>query len=237
MGVRCTRPQLHLGIKQEGGKARALSLAVPQSALKGCAMKTITLWLSCWLVCLAPSGFVSVGHLTQAAFAAEGGAAAPDAAQKPEAQATPWPRRFVFPRLTLSAPEGAPLGHLFPQREWNPKAHRFTVVAVLASWNASSVPLAAWMSDLQDTLSSRNVRVVGAFSNDSDASVVRFLIRERPRFETGLASLAFLKELGNPKVPTVWVLNTFGEIVARKELPNEIERKRLSDQLMRWTEF
>lgn len=151
--------------------------------------------------------------------------------------ATPWPRRFPFPELILEAPEGGQAATPARKATWNPAASRFTVVAVLASWNGASAPLAAWLSDLNDVLEPRKVRVMGAFSNDTDASVVRFLARERPRFETGLAPFSFLKDLGNPKVPTVWVLNTYGEIVARKEIPNETEKKRLRDQLLRWTEF
>jgi len=161
--------------------------------------------------------------------------------QKPEAKAnapasaTPWPRRIFLPTLVL---EDVP-GWTAPgatRRALSADA-RFTIVAVLASWNPASSPLAAWLTSVAVSLSARRVRVVGAFSNDTAPSVLRFLTRERPRFEAGLAPAEFLKELGNPKVPTVWVVNPRGEIVTRKELPNETEMKRIAEDLARWTDF
>jgi|GEM_PF-5034424 len=167
---------------------------------------------------------------------------------------TVWKRRLLFPTLELdplpkiesirtapslaaspapSSPSTA--GELTP---WNPKASRFTVVALLASWNPKSTALVPWLNGIaQGELARRKVRVLAAFSHDTAASVSRFVKETRPRFEVGLAPLPFVKNMGNPKVPTVWIVNNRGEIVTRKEMPSDAILDELRLKILDWTDF
>jgi hypothetical protein len=146
---------------------------------------------------------------------------------------TPWPRYVSLPAVEPIPIEGWGVA----PEPWAPHRHRFTVVAVVASWNPATVELADWLSRLAVEFGPRRVRVLALFSHDTSPAAARFLARARAKFEAGLAPPAFIEGTGNPKVPTVWVTNPRGEIVTRKELPNETERKRVRDDLIVWTDF
>jgi hypothetical protein len=171
----------------------------------------------------SPVATPASGH-TPPAVATPSPAAAP--------KVTPWPRRVLFPNPGL---RNAPGFDRPPP--WNPRDWRFSVLVTLASWNPKSEEMVQWMSHISDVFSVKKVLVLGVFSHDTAESIERFAVAQRPRFPAGVASSVFLKSFGNPKVPTVWIVNVRGEIVTRKELPDETERKRLQELLALWTDF
>jgi hypothetical protein len=59
----------------------------------------------------------------------------------------------------------------------------------------------------------------------------------RPEFPLGLAPIAIIEKLNNPKLPTLWVASSTGQIITRLSLPSDEEVQALLDKLLLWTEF
>lgn len=196
--------------------------------------------LQCALFLVLTAGMVSHGAwAADAKPPAGGGGASAGAATDALSQegiglpSRSFPRRLRLPPLSLTVPGEAGT----PRDPLDLVKSRFTVVAILASWSPRASQVARVLSEKSREFESRGISIVGAFSHDTERALENWMRVEKPRFTLGLASHEFLDKLGNPKVPSLWVVNHRGEIVTRSELPEDADLKVLFSRLRTWTDF
>jgi hypothetical protein len=126
----------------------------------------------------------------------------------------PLPRHMDFPTITYGK-EPSVEG----ETEVNLSTMRFWYIAILASWNPRSSEIADILNKNSRQFGMRNVGVIGLFSNDTLESIVAWRKKNKPLFLNEFASRNLLDELKNPKIPTVWVVGSEGEILQRMEIP------------------
>jgi len=128
----------------------------------------------------------------------------------------PLPRHVEFPSITYGndvSVEG--------ETELNISKKRFWYVFVLASWNPKSIEITEILNKNYNIFNSRNVGIIGLFSNDTKESVMEWRKKNNPLFLNEFASRNFLDALKNPKIPTVWVIGSQGEVLQRLDMPTK----------------
>ncbi len=144
----------------------------------------------------------------------------------------PLPRHVEFPSITYGK-EPTVEG----EAEVNLSKMRFWYIVVLASWNPRSSEITDILNKNYKQFSLRNVGVIGLFSNDTIESIIAWRKKNKPLFLNEFASRNFLDSLKNPKVPTVWVVGSEGEILQRMEMPTMQNMQESVEKVMILTGF
>lgn len=117
------------------------------------------------------------------------------------------------------------------------RAARFSLVLAMASWSARSEDVARRLQAWGPEFAMRKIALVGVFTHDAPGGIRTVMTRNRFTFPAAKASLAFISQLLNPKVPTVWVADHNGQIVLRLERPTDGQLQELHDKVLKWTDF
>lgn len=128
----------------------------------------------------------------------------------------PLPRHVTFPVITYGkepSVEGETALNLSKMRFW--------YIAILASWNPRSGEISEILNQNYKLFSMRNVGVIALYSNDTIESIEAWRKKNNPLYLNVFASRNLLDELKNPKIPTVWVVGSEGEILQRMEMPTK----------------
>jgi hypothetical protein len=136
--------------------------------------------------------------------------------EMPMAPVRSLPRHMEFPRITYGSEpsvEGEMEHHFTSMRFW--------YVAIIASWNPRSSEIAEVFNKNYKQFALRKIGVIALFSNDTVVSVTEWRKKNNLLFLNDFASRNLLDALKNPKVPTVWLVGSQGEILQRLEMPNK----------------
>jgi hypothetical protein len=87
------------------------------------------------------------------------------------------------------------------------------------------------------TFAHRHVGVLGYASHDTMTELQKWQDFVRPEFPLGMAPLDIIVREKNPKLPTLWLASSNGQLITRLSLPTDEEVKDLLDKLLLWTEF
>lgn len=115
--------------------------------------------------------------------------------------------------------------------------HRYTVVLLVASWNALSRDVAERARDLVADFPERALQLYGLGSHDTEAALREWVRTARFRFPVGVANVDFITRLKNPKIPCLWILNHRGEMIFFRERVDVPLVERLVGNLRSWTNF
>ncbi|WP_222435696.1 hypothetical protein [Fluviispira vulneris] len=114
---------------------------------------------------------------------------------------------------------------------------RFWYVVVIASWNPRSEEISTIINKNFRLLSARKVGVIGLFSQDTEESVAKWRKKIMPQFMNDFASRNFLDAMKNPRVPTLWLVGSEGEIIQFLEMPTKEEMMKSINKVMILTDF
>ncbi|WP_130610557.1 hypothetical protein [Fluviispira sanaruensis] len=114
---------------------------------------------------------------------------------------------------------------------------RFWYVAVLASWNPRSEEISMIINKNFKQLSARKIGVIALFSQDTEESVAKWRKKIMPQFINDFASRNFLDAMKNPRVPTLWLVGSEGEIIQILEMPTKEEMMQSINKVMILTGF
>lgn len=114
---------------------------------------------------------------------------------------------------------------------------RFWYVAVIASWNPRSAQISEVFNKNYGQFVARKIGVIGLFSQDTVEAVSEWRKKIIPKFMNEFASRDFLDSLKNPKVPTVWLVGSEGQILQRLEMPTVSEMSESINKAMILTGF
>jgi hypothetical protein len=141
------------------------------------------------------------------------------------------PRIIPAPQITM---EPVPP---FKDIAWEYPQHRYTIIFLLSSWNKRSEEIARLIKPLMTTFKQRHVGVLGYASHDTMAELQKWQDFVRPEFPLAMAPLEVIVREKNPKLPTLWVATSTGQLIKRISLPSDEEIKDLLNKLLLWTEF
>lgn len=125
----------------------------------------------------------------------------------------------------------------FKEAKWDYGQHRYSIVFLLSSWNKRSEEIARLIKPKMAEFKRRHVNVLGYASHDTMTELQKWQDVVRPEFPLGLAPISIIEKLNNPKLPTLWVASSTGQIITRLSLPSDEEIQALLDKLLLWTEF
>jgi hypothetical protein len=182
-------------------------------------------------VCIGVIVFISILSVLEANAADDKKKdVAPPAAQP--AYIPPLPRHIEFPTISYGREPS-----IDGETEANLSTMRFWYIAVIASWNPRSEEITDVLNKNIKQFGMRNVGVIGLFSNDTMDSVSAWRKKNKPLFLNEFASRNLLDLLKNPKIPTVWVLGSHGEILQRLEMPTKEKMIESVEKVMILTGF
>lgn len=164
--------------------------------------------------------------------------AAPAAAATPAEEVVPDPPATPLPRF-IKAPEAIYVDTDAGGKEVTVdyKKSTFTVVGVLATWNARSAEVAMLLNKNFDKLRSKNISIVTLFSHDTKFTLKEWKKINKPKFQVGIASINFIDEQKNPKVPSFWSVDNKGRLIKFLETPANTDIEGFLNQLDGWTDF
>lgn len=155
------------------------------------------------------------------------------------------PRRVTLPGLDVTEAallqttevSAAKTGEWPRGKPYNYRAARFSVVLAMASWSARSEDVARRLHGWGSEFAKRKIALVGVFSHDAPSDIRAVMTRNQFTFPAAKASLTFVSQLLNPKVPTIWVADHTGQIVLRLERPTDGQLQDLRQKILEWTDF
>lgn len=150
----------------------------------------------------------------------------------PDPPATPLPRFISAPRILY---ENTVEGGKEVTGTYSQSA--FTVLGLLATWNPKSVELNTLLNKYSVLFREHGISLVVLFSHDTKFTLKEWKKLNKPNYQTELASINFIDEQKNPKVPTFWIANRRGQIVKFFELPSNNDLSSFFDKIIKWTEF
>lgn len=139
------------------------------------------------------------------------------------------PRHIESPDVSFAATPSA--------ENWNYKKFRYSMVIVLASWNTRCTELALILRKHVLEFKRRHIGLLGIASHDSGEEVAKWLKEYRAGFPIAFASYNFIKEEGNPPLPTIWISDNKGFLLKRIELPTNNDVLEIIKNLYQWTDF
>jgi hypothetical protein len=175
------------------------------------------------------------GEDKEAASTAPNKAALPEEPFKVRNQATElyMPRHFYMKPVVYSLKKGGKesltLKIGFP--------YRYQIILLLASWNDSSKKISVYLNEQFDRLSKHWIGVFGVFSHDTQESVDDWIREVKPLYPMGFAKMSFIDALGNPKIPTIWVVDPRNVIIRELEMPELDHVKEVVKSLYTMTNF
>ncbi|KAB8029768.1 hypothetical protein [Fluviispira multicolorata] len=144
----------------------------------------------------------------------------------------PLPRHFSMPPVTYGK-EPSVEG----EKKLDFSNMRFWYVVVIASWNPRSEEISDVLNKNYKIFVARKVGVLALFSQDTESSVAKWRKKIIPQFMNEFASRDFLDAMKNPRVPTVWLVGSEGEILQRLEMPTKEEMAQSVNKVMILTGF
>lgn len=120
---------------------------------------------------------------------------------------------------------------------WVYTDYRYSIILLFSSWNRRSEDLARIARPFIDEFKRRRVGLLGFASHDQQTELQKWQDAVRPPFPIGIAPLEVIMREKNPKLPTVWIANSNGELVTKLTLPSDEEFKSILDKIIQWTEF
>lgn len=114
---------------------------------------------------------------------------------------------------------------------------RYTVVLGISTWSQRARELAIFFRDREEELKKRNVALVGAFTHDSEADILKFREELKIGYYISRVSLDFVTKMLNPKIPTIWISDHTGQIVYRLVRPSQQGVEHSYELLRSWTDF
>jgi hypothetical protein len=141
------------------------------------------------------------------------------------------PRYIPAPKLAFTA--------VPPMQEntWNYTDFRYSLVFIFSSWNKRSEEIATFIRPHMPEFKRRKVGVFGLASHDTALELQKWQDALRPNFPVGIASVDFIVQEKNPKLPTLWLVSSAGQLVTRQILPEDDEVQALLQKLLLWTDF
>lgn len=123
------------------------------------------------------------------------------------------------------------------QSDYTYEGARFHLILTLASWNAASQEMARYFQGHLATFRDRQIAVVGVFTHDSETDLLRTVQDLGLTFPVSQVSLNFVRDLRNPKVPTLWITDHRGHVLYRLVRPSQAGLEQVRRFLLSWTDF